>query len=211
MTLPQVTDQSEYARSMCVAIGGNMQSVWGDPEATVLRGVQMLADVVGVPILRSPLYQTPAFPAGAGPDFINAALTFEANLPARDVLAILHRIEAAAARVRDVRWGQRTLDLDLIACGSEILPTADVVQMWRDLPLDQQMEMTPDTLLLPHPRLQDRSFVLVPLADIAPGWVHPALGQSTAQMRDARPIAEIQSVKPLPGSVKRVVNPGVSA
>jgi 2-amino-4-hydroxy-6-hydroxymethyldihydropteridine diphosphokinase len=57
------------------------------------------------------------------------------------------------------------------------------------------MKETPDQLILPHPRLQDRSFVLVPLADVAPDWVHPVLGQSVVQMRDARPSAEIASVR----------------
>ena len=149
------------------------------------------------PPVLSRFFNTPAFPAGAGPDFVNAAIRIETRLSAQNMLAALHEIEVDAGRERKVRWGQRTLDLDLIAMADEVLPDAATYLHWRDLPLDQQAKAAPDQLILPHPRLQDRSFVLVPLADVAPDWVHPVLGQTVVEMRDARPEAELASVIPI--------------
>jgi|TARA_B110000977_G_scaffold200662_1_gene292023 2-amino-4-hydroxy-6-hydroxymethyldihydropteridine diphosphokinase len=144
--------------------------------------------------VQSPLYGTPAFPAGAGPDFVNAAIRIPTGLPAQEVLAILHQIEAEAARTRTLRWGQRTLDLDLIALGNQVCPDLPTYTHWHGLAPDLQAQTAPDQLILPHPRVQDRSFVLVPLADVAPDWVHPVLGQSVVQMRDARLADEVRSV-----------------
>ena len=145
----------------------------------------------------SGLFATPAFPAGIGPDFVNAAMAVRTTLAARDVLAVLHAIEAEAARTREVRWGPRTLDLDLLALGAQIAPDADVQARWRNLGPQAQREAAPDQLILPHPRLQDRAFVLVPLAQVAPDWVHPLTGQTVLQMRDALPAAELAAIRPV--------------
>tara|TARA_R110002096_G_scaffold199027_1_gene382773 strand:- start:46 stop:525 length:480 start_codon:yes stop_codon:yes gene_type:complete len=152
---------------------------------------------LGGPLTKSALYATPAFPAGAGPDFVNAAIRLRTGLDAPAIMAALHRIEADAGRERAVRWGQRTLDLDLIGLDNLVLPDVQTHQHWRDLPLAQQRNSTPDQLIVPHPRLQDRSFVLVPLGDVAPDWVHPVLGLTVTQMRDARPAVERASVLPI--------------
>ena len=89
------------------------------------------------------------------------------------------------------------LDLDLIAHGSLILPDLAIYERWRDLPLARQVEQTPEQLILPHPRLQDRGFVLVPLCDIAPDWCHPVLQKTAAALRDALPKSEIDAVIPI--------------
>lgn len=87
------------------------------------------------------------------------------------------------------RWGARTLDLDLIAVGGKVLPDAQTHKYWRDMPLDQQKTKTPNTLILPHPRLAERAFVLVPMLEVAPDWCHPVTGASVRQMSDALPDA----------------------
>jgi len=91
----------------------------------------------------------------------------------------------------------RSLDLDLIGWADRILPDKATVVRWMDLPPAQQMQSAPDELILPHPRVQDRAFVLVPLMDIAPQWVHPVTGQSVAAMHGALPKADLDAINPL--------------
>ena len=190
----QTLSNSDFRMHALIALGSNVFSPWGDPTATVLKAISELVDRLGPDAVQSPLYGTPAFPAGAGPDFVNAAIRIPTGLPAQEVLAILHQIEAEAARTRTLRWGQRTLDLDLIALGNQVCPDLPTYTHWHGLAPDLQAQTAPDQLILPHPRVQDRSFVLVPLADVAPDWVHPVLGQSVVQMRDARLADEVRSV-----------------
>ena len=109
----------------------------------------------------------------------------------------LHALEARHGRERTQRWGQRTLDLDLIAMGTTVLPDLKEFSHWRDLALDQQIIESPAKLILPHPRLQDRAFVLVPLADIAADWCHPVSGVSVRRMVDALPPSDVEAVRPL--------------
>lgn len=173
-----------------VALGANQRSNIGKPEETVDFACGDLSRRVGFPIRKSRLYQTPAFPAGAGPDFVNAAAMFHTDLTPEQVLQICHDIEQIAGRTREVRWGQRTLDIDLIAFDDVVLPDPATQEGWRNMPIDDQKAKTPTQLIVPHPRVQDRSFVLVPMVDVAPDWVHPVLGLTTRQMLDARPAAE---------------------
>ena len=146
---------------------------------------------------RSPLYQTPAFPPGSGDDYVNAVVSVDTGQAAPAVIRALHDIEAQMGRTRKKRWEARTLDLDLVALGDLVLPDADTHAQWRALPLEEQMTKAPDLLILPHPRVQERAFVLVPLADVAPDWVHPALGLSVQQMRDALPTESVAQIRAL--------------
>ena len=195
MSQPRPTAQG--GKFALIALGSNANSIWGDARDTVLKAMLEAGIALGGPLTKSALYATPAFPAGAGPDFVNAAIRLRTGLDAPAIMAALHRIEADAGRERAVRWGQRTLDLDLIGLDNLVLPDVQTHQFWRDLPLAQQRNSTPDQLIVPHPRLQDRSFVLVPLAEVAPDWVHPVLGLTVMQMRDARPVVERASVLPI--------------
>lgn len=145
----------------------------------------------------SRFFSTPSFPDGTAPQYVNAAVGIASDLSAPDILTVLHRIERRFGRVREQRWGRRTLDLDLLAVGDDILPDRATFQTWRDLPPSRQIGTVPDRLIVPHPRLQDRAFVLVPLADIAPDWVHPALGKSVLQLAARLPRGDVDSVRPI--------------
>ena len=165
-----------------IALGGNLPSQVGEPARTLDAALAKLAHSgVGVEAV-SRFYSTPCFPAGAGPDYVNAAARLSFAGSAEALLQVLHEVEAGFGRKRVERWGRRTLDLDLIAAGDTVLPDAETHAAWRGLSTAQQTRKVPDTLILPHPRLQDRAFVLVPLMDVAPDWRHPLLNKTVSQM-----------------------------
>jgi 2-amino-4-hydroxy-6-hydroxymethyldihydropteridine diphosphokinase len=128
---------------------------------------------------------------------VNAAIAVQSDWTALQTLQQLHEIEAEFGRERVQRWGQRTLDLDLIAMGDAVLPNQKGFDEWFALDPDLQAQAAPSTLVLPHPRMQDRAFVLAPLADIAAEWEHPVLQQSVAQMLAQLPRAEVDQVTPI--------------
>lgn len=180
-----------------LALGANLPHGGQGPELTLRRALTDLVRVGGRLRAVSRFFRTPAFPAGAGPDYVNAAATFETDLSPRALLDHLHGIEAQYGRERVQRWGQRTLDLDLLAYGDLICPDLDTFGGWRDLGSAEQTLHAPQELILPHPRLQDRGFVLVPLADIAPDWQHPVSGLRVRDMCAALPDAARAEVVPI--------------
>jgi 2-amino-4-hydroxy-6-hydroxymethyldihydropteridine diphosphokinase len=130
-----------------IALGGNV----GDVQATFDRAVAMLCDSDEVRLLaRSSDYRTPPWGVTDQPPFINAVIAVATSVPPRDLLTRAIAVERAFGRDRakERRWGPRTLDLDLLTYGDLVLNTPD--------------------LTLPHPRLLERAFVLLPLAEIAP-------------------------------------------
>lgn len=140
-----------------VALGANL----GDPVATVRAALDALSGIAGARVIAvSSLYRTAPVGLKHQPDFINAVAALEldpAVLPAPTFLTRLFDIEAAFGRVRSTRNAPRTLDLDLLLFGDERWAT--------------------DRLELPHPRLHERAFVLVPLAEIAPDLTLPGRGR----------------------------------
>jgi len=195
--MPQPTVSRKELIIAHVALGSNATSSAGAPKFT-LQEVKKVISCDSVKVLaHSRFFSSPAFPAGSGPDYVNAAVTVETSLSADALLAHLHRVEADFGRVREARWAARTLDLDLLDYGGAIVPDEAMVSYWVDLPLARQMKEAPGQLILPHPRMQDRAFVLIPLADIAPDWVHPMTGQSLTELLSALPDAEKRTICPL--------------
>lgn len=182
-----------------ISLGSNVTSRHGTPRETVAKALVALGEEPLRRIAQSALYLTPFVPAGMGADVVNAAALVQTELSPRALLDHLHAIEARFARTRTQRWVDRTLDLDLIAVGGRVCPDAATVNHWIGLEPDLQKRFAPDELVLPHPRLQDRAFVLVPAADVWPDWVHPLLAASIAEMRDGLPPQDVADVKRLAG------------
>ncbi len=188
-------------KNALLAFGANLPFGENLPAETIGQAIIVLSERGLTPVRCSPFYKTPCFPKGAGPDYVNAAalVTVAAGMSAAEVLAVLHSVEADFGRQRATRWGLRTLDIDLLAIGDSVLPDAQTHEHWRALGAEEQVIAAPDRLILPHPRLQDRAFVLVPLASVAPNWVHPVTGLSVSMMLAALPKADRADVQEIIG------------
>ncbi|AOZ92787.1 2-amino-4-hydroxy-6-hydroxymethyldihydropteridine diphosphokinase [Paenibacillus crassostreae] len=128
-----------------IALGANL----GDREGTLMEAVERLHDHHQINVLRSShLYETEPVGYVDQPYFLNMAVAIETELDPHALLTVMQGIEKELGRVRHIHWGPRTVDLDLLW-----------MQGW--------VEATPD-LILPHPRMEERAFVLVPLNDIVP-------------------------------------------
>lgn len=114
-----------------------------------------------------------------------------------NLLAHLHGVEESLGRVRRARWAERTIDLDILSIDSIVAPDAATLGHWMALPPDRQKVETPQTLIVPHPRLQDRPFVLIPLADVLPNWRHPVTGLTVAAMAEGLTGAQKAEIRPI--------------
>jgi len=188
---------TEIRSNTCVALGANLPSSAGSSRDTLVAAVAAMAERGLLIRAVSRFFTTPCYPPGTGPDYVNAAVKVACDLAPEALLGVLHEIEASFGRERQLRWGMRTLDLDLLMVDDVIAPDPATHDHWRDLDVAAQRRIAPEGLILPHPRLQDRGFVLVPLADIAPDWVHPVLRQPVSALLAALPAGDLAQIRPI--------------
>jgi 2-amino-4-hydroxy-6-hydroxymethyldihydropteridine diphosphokinase len=163
-----------HDEAIVLALGGNLAGEYPSLEALLEAAVSALPHSGLRVLARSGWWRSAAWPDPGAPAYLNAVALVETSLPPRGVLRAIHALEAKFGRTRGEPNAPRTLDLDLIAYGRLVAGEPGLV--------------------LPHPRAAERLFVMGPLAEIAPAWVHPALGQSSAELSaaatvglDARP------------------------
>lgn len=149
-----------------VALGANLPDCEGQlPVETCRWAITQLRRLPGLQLRAvSRWFRTAPEPASGQPDYINGAALLSGEAEPEGLLQHLHAIEAAAGRVRTSPNAARVLDLDLLAMDGLVRPGPGLV--------------------LPHPRLASRAFVLYPLCDVAPDWRHPVLGETAAILRD---------------------------
>ena len=180
-----------------IALGSNLASATGTSLEICTQALGLFESSEMRIIKQSQWYSAPAFPKGSGPDYVNAVVEITTALAANAVLAALHNIEDTLGRTRPHRWASRVVDLDLLAFDQQIRPDRAGFNHWYTLPLSAQMQAAPKELILPHPRLQERAFVLVPLAEIAPEWRHPVLNKSATALLSALPADRAAEIRPL--------------
>jgi 2-amino-4-hydroxy-6-hydroxymethyldihydropteridine diphosphokinase len=144
--------------SVFLLLGSNL----GDRLANLLEARQHISRQAGKIVTASGIYRTAAWGDETQPDFYNQALEIDPFAGPRETLLSLLEIEKKMGRVRHEKWGSRVIDIDIVLWGNDHIELPD--------------------LTIPHPHLQDRRFVLVPLAEIAPQTVHPVLKKNILQL-----------------------------
>jgi 2-amino-4-hydroxy-6-hydroxymethyldihydropteridine diphosphokinase len=143
-----------------IGIGSNL----GDREGNCLRAIELMEER-GLEVKgRSRTYETEPWGVKDQPRFINMAVSVETELAPQKLLSLLKEIEKLLGRTETVRYGPRTIDLDILLYDTLVVKEGD-------------ME-------IPHPLMHERDFVLVPLAEIAPEAVHPVMGKTIRELRD---------------------------
>lgn len=165
------TDQGRYF----IGLGANLPSRHGPALATLIAALGAL-EAMDIKILaRSPWFESEPVPSSAQDWFINGVIVAFTSETPHKLLNILHKIELDFGRIRTVANAPRPLDLDLLAAvdGAAAEPRAG----W-----SAGTDLSGRALVLPHPRMAERAFVLRPMAAIAPDWVHPGTGRSVASL-----------------------------
>jgi 2-amino-4-hydroxy-6-hydroxymethyldihydropteridine diphosphokinase len=152
-----------------IGIGSNVEGPWGPPHETVRRALTALDEAPLRLLMASRAIVTAPFGRTDQPDFVNAVAEIETDLEPRALLERLHAIERRAGRRRTLHWGPRTLDLDLLDHHGVVL--SGLAGRAGEPPL-----------VLPHPGIPERGFVLRPIAEIAPQWRHPVLGETASDL-----------------------------
>ena len=145
-------------KNVFLLLGSNL----GDREKNLSRAIELIAEKTGEIAAFSGIYETAAWGKTDQPNFYNQAVEIETELSSEKLLAELKKTEAEIGRKNAEKWAARIIDIDIIFYGSEIYQS--------------------ETLTIPHAFMQDRKFVLEPLSEIAPDFVHPILGQTVKEL-----------------------------
>lgn len=160
-----------------IALGANLPSRAGPPAVTLTAALSDIVARAGNVVSCSRLYESAAWPNPSDPPFVNLVALMETLHAPDALLAIFKTLEASFGRRESARNAPRPLDIDILDHDGRVAHSA--------------------ALTLPHPRLSERAFVLVPLAEILPGWVHPVSGLTAEALLARLPEAERLAVRPI--------------
>jgi 2-amino-4-hydroxy-6-hydroxymethyldihydropteridine diphosphokinase len=162
------------AAQILIGLGSNSPGPWGTPAETITHALRSLEDAGATLASVSPFYETAAVGRPGQPAYVNAVATIDTALPPEALLRLLKTIERRAGRRGGSPWGPRSLDID-------ILDYKGLVRHWRGThPRFARAGARP--LVLPHPWIERRPFVLRPLLDVAPDWRHPVTRRSAQEV-----------------------------
>jgi 2-amino-4-hydroxy-6-hydroxymethyldihydropteridine diphosphokinase len=158
-----------------IGLGANLSGIKGEPEQMITGAIKAISDARIRVVQRSRIWLTSPVPVSDQPWYRNAVIAVETDLEPEELLERLQLIENEFGRTRNVRNEPRVIDLDLLAYDDFVMET--------------------ESLVLPHLRMHERAFVLLPLQEIAPDWAHPVLKQSLSELISELP--DDQEAKPL--------------
>ena len=152
--------QTSNLQIVYLLLGSNL----GNRKEILDKAIELINDKIGVIISKSKDYETKPWGVTDQPDFLNLAISIYTTLKPLEILQQTQAIENQLGRVRKEKWGARLIDIDIMFYGNEIINEPN--------------------LKVPHPLMQERDFALIPLAEIAPHFVHPVLGKTVLELRN---------------------------
>ena len=181
-----------------VVLGSNLSSKFGNSAETLKKCVDEIKSNPSIEsLLESKWYISASFLDKRDPRYVNVGIRFSTKLKPKKLLNFTSGLENKYGRKRQERWGPRTCDIDILLCDQQILPSKLYFNEWLNLNLSDQIRLVPNELILPHPRLQERTFFLKPLHDLQPDWIHPFLNVKAKEMLDSLPPYELESIQEL--------------
>ena len=157
-------------KQIVLGIGANLSGDFACPRAACGAALEALGEGGLRIVERAPWYESAPVPVSDQPWYVNTVVFIETTQGPAELMAVLLETEEAMGRVRSIRNAPRVIDLDLLAFGKQVVET--------------------EQLTLPHPRMHERAFVVLPWRDLAPDWQHPVIGQTIQQLAEQLPAGQ---------------------